>query len=1221
MSDESSRPSSQASGSSRAAAWEPPTPEELQKMLPKFEVTALLGRGGMGAVYKGIQKSLERAVAIKILSAELDEKEQGFSERFKNEARSMAKLNHPGIIGVHDFGQTPEGLLYIAMEFVAGTDVSRMLAKQGKLPPEHALAITAHICDALGYAHGKDIIHRDIKPANIMVSYDGVVKVADFGLAKMTKAPNTGLTQSGMAMGTLHYMAPEVLMLGGSADHRVDIYAVGVMLYQMLTGKLPQGMFDPPSKQIAGLDPRFDEIIKQAIRDDREVRYQSVLELRTALDAILTQPVARVEASETGEKEPPPAALPTRARPQRTSPQTAEQPHRSKRHVQRSKGGLSSLLWVGSGLLVLAGVLMVLFTRSETPKATTPAKAAAPAPPVATVAAKSAPKAPAEPPLWPTGPNYTRVGRFRAWSAIRNDSAVDLGLLRSVSDVKQVIVHEKGWIVLRNDGTTVANALGASGLRGIRRICRGFGGSLALIGNKGELQMFGVNRNDPTRTPPANLGPVKDAFISPQFHAVIQEDGKLVVWGKAFDGTKEQGNGEWKAKPALPAGRKAVALSATDLSLAVKLDDGSLLAWHIDRGALKMPPEFGPGKTTEFAVNRSFLLAVPKEGGLTLSWPLDDKKPVGRLPDNMRATRLIQTNRDMMILDAKGKPMVTGGFAKAEPAITDIISFVSKTNPEHISAHLNMGEPYNTRLIWYDESADAVDKSSVPLTAWPADGLFFRQAGRFKAWQSDPFSPLQIEQLERLKGVNDVRQVYQGNGLWVVLRENGDTIASERPQEMERKNITRICPGALGFYGLIHKDGSFESMVPDINNFPERKPPPNLKAQDAFLAPGGNYVLTPEGAVAAWGRVFDGINDPPQNPEWEDTPVVPKGRLAIAISHSEGLWGFQLENKTVKLWKPNGAVVLPPSIAIQPFQSIALTNNRMLALLDNGLPVSWKKDDLQFRAVTGLSAAKSVHEAGHLTAYFLTPEGRPHMQFEGLTDTRILDSVLPCIHGAKDGLISIRVHFDGKINKTFAKLLWFDGQSAPAKAVAVPSPKKAAAPVRSLDNLPAFVTRVSNYQKTRHARLSDLVGKYRNALSSARDEARKTGVLADVDELDAAIKRATALEEEIGKNRGSPIVKPLSTLPPLGAGVSQRLKDLRAIFDRELVKIEHSLVTALDQSLDAVQRDLVKAADLDIAKALEARRREILAAFPKPAGDTAAHSTIPADSGMSLYSS
>ncbi len=270
----------------------------------------------MGAVYRGTQINLDRPVAIKILPPDLDQEDEmgaNYTERFKNEARAMAQLSHPGIVSVFDSGETADGLLYIVMEFVEGTDVARMVAEQGRLHSQHAMAITAHVCDALQYAHDRGIVHRDIKPANIMVRYDGVVKVADFGLAKIDKPGESGLTRSGMAMGTLHYMAPEALMLGSQVDHRADVYAVGVMLYQMLTGKLPQGLFTPPSQQIPGLDPRYDSIISQALRDDREIRYQNIHLLRNDLDGILTQPIVKV-APEASKPQP---ALPTDARPQR----------------------------------------------------------------------------------------------------------------------------------------------------------------------------------------------------------------------------------------------------------------------------------------------------------------------------------------------------------------------------------------------------------------------------------------------------------------------------------------------------------------------------------------------------------------------------------------------------------------------------------------------------------------------------------------------------------------------------------------------------------------------------------------------------------------------------------------------------------------------------------------------------------------------------------------
>jgi len=327
--------------------WQPPTAEELQKLLPQYEITALLGRGGMGAVYKGTQIALDRPVAIKILSNTLEEADASFAERFKNEARALGKLSHPGIVGVYDFGEAANGLLYIVMEFIDGTDVAKMISQQKRLHTEHAMAITAHVCDALAYAHERGIIHRDIKPANIMVGYDGVVKVADFGLAKMTKSGESGLTQSGMAMGTLHYMAPEALMLGSAVDQRADIYAVGVMLYQMLTGKLPQGLFEMPSLQVPGLDPRYDGIISKAMREDRDLRYPRVMDLRRDLDAILTQPVVKVEAAAAKA----PAALNTQARPQRPAGQPFRPPQRE---VILPATPPQSQAWMWVAALVLA---------------------------------------------------------------------------------------------------------------------------------------------------------------------------------------------------------------------------------------------------------------------------------------------------------------------------------------------------------------------------------------------------------------------------------------------------------------------------------------------------------------------------------------------------------------------------------------------------------------------------------------------------------------------------------------------------------------------------------------------------------------------------------------------------------------------------------------------------------------------------------------------------
>ena len=278
--------SSSIPASTPGKPWQPPALEDLAPELPQYEILGLLGRGGMGAVYKARQKSLNREVAIKVLPPTIEDADMHYAERFIAEAQSMARLEHSNIIAVYDAGQTPGGLLYFVMQYVQGTDVAQMIQSSGRLPAAHAHAITAHVCEALAYAHKNGLIHRDIKPANIMVDMEGRVKVADFGLAKAVDA-QTGFTQSNMAVGTPDFVAPEALIPGMPVDGRADLYAVGVMLYQMLTGNIPRGAWQPASVMAPGTDPRFDQIIVKAMAYDRESRHSSATELRQHLDTLL----------------------------------------------------------------------------------------------------------------------------------------------------------------------------------------------------------------------------------------------------------------------------------------------------------------------------------------------------------------------------------------------------------------------------------------------------------------------------------------------------------------------------------------------------------------------------------------------------------------------------------------------------------------------------------------------------------------------------------------------------------------------------------------------------------------------------------------------------------------------------------------------------------------------------------------------------------------------
>ncbi len=281
--------------------WEPPTIEELHDLLPQYEITKILGRGGMGAVYKGRQTKLNRTVAIKLLPETFTQgdDELNFVKRFEQEAQAMAGLNHPAIISVYDFGETEKGQLYFVMEFVDGVDIHQYLQQNGgTIAQADALAITAHVLDALDYAHHHGIVHRDIKPANILLDNDGRVKIADFGLAKRADANEAGLglTMTNVAVGTPDYVAPEALDSDKVPDHRADIYAVGVMLYQMLTGSIPRGNFKLPSELKAELDPRVDVVIERSMESDPDDRYSSASEVRSALGPILSSPITKLEA-------------------------------------------------------------------------------------------------------------------------------------------------------------------------------------------------------------------------------------------------------------------------------------------------------------------------------------------------------------------------------------------------------------------------------------------------------------------------------------------------------------------------------------------------------------------------------------------------------------------------------------------------------------------------------------------------------------------------------------------------------------------------------------------------------------------------------------------------------------------------------------------------------------------------------------------------------------
>jgi serine/threonine protein kinase len=286
-----------------ASSWTPPTPEELAPFFPDLDTLSLLGRGGMGAVYKARQKSLDRLIALKILPPQLAA-DPSFPQRFTHEAQALARLNHPGIVTIYDFGQRtapspepstlnpdPPSLFFLSMEYIDGLSL-RQLLTASRLDPTTALAIVPQICDALQYAHDRGIVHRDIKPENILLTQTGTIKIADFGLALLmhpASEPSPLAPDPSAHAGTPHYMAPEQSASPESVDHRADIYALGVVFYQMLTGELPTGKFSAPSTKVH-IDIRLDEIVLRALDQSPDRRYQNATEFKTEIETVLTTP-------------------------------------------------------------------------------------------------------------------------------------------------------------------------------------------------------------------------------------------------------------------------------------------------------------------------------------------------------------------------------------------------------------------------------------------------------------------------------------------------------------------------------------------------------------------------------------------------------------------------------------------------------------------------------------------------------------------------------------------------------------------------------------------------------------------------------------------------------------------------------------------------------------------------------------------------------------------
>ncbi len=324
------------------ATFQAPSLHEVAGLFPNYDIYSLIACGGMGAVYHANQRSLDRDVAIKILPREFSQNKE-FRVSFEAEAKSMAKLNHPNLIGVYDFGDVG-GLLYIVMEYVRGSSLYSV-SNRRIVHQDDALKMVINVCRGLAHAHEYGILHRDIKPSNILIDVNGNPKIGDFGLAS---ASGKQVEEGEQIFGTPGYTAPEVIDPPHTFDHRADIFSVGIMLHEMLTGVTPNGV-DPLAVLPSETNPKLSSVIQRAIHPDPAARHASADELAAELEKIAAAPDNPQPAATANKNVAHPALRP--------APRPMHRPTAQYRVIRKSKKSYGSLFFI----VILIGVIAAIY--------------------------------------------------------------------------------------------------------------------------------------------------------------------------------------------------------------------------------------------------------------------------------------------------------------------------------------------------------------------------------------------------------------------------------------------------------------------------------------------------------------------------------------------------------------------------------------------------------------------------------------------------------------------------------------------------------------------------------------------------------------------------------------------------------------------------------------------------------------------------------------------
>ena len=638
--------------SSSGAAFTPPTIEAMNAALPQYEFVELIGAGGMGAVYKALQPKLNRHVAIKILPPIPDD-ELGFTERFEREAQSMAQLSHPHIVSVYDFGETEDGHLYFVMEFIEGADLHQLITG-GELTLDHFYGWIPQVCEAIQYAHDRGIVHRDIKPANILIDTEGRVKIADFGLAKLTGTdqPQTALTLADLSMGTPDYASPEQMEASSDIDYRSDIYSLGVVMYQMLTGKLPRGAYPMPSEVHHDIDNRLDQVVLKAMQTEPKSRFQHASEISDFLTRIrTTTSVARTE-KESGTRPIKPA--------------------------HRRQTSLLPIVGIVVAVSVVVGLLAHGIRKNWFGGSAEDENGETSSP---TVVSRDSGQQPEKTPEKSPPKNASNGNRPT------NASSPGLGK-KPDFQANETDRAPRDFSRRQGQGSGAGGGRGPGDFEKFRdklgkrpaQVARRNFANLVIIDRTGEpLEKAGI-----LAEPPRDLKAVRQVVVGQRpsteenpdhFVVALQADGKIRAWGADEFGQLEVPDSLGKVTSVAAGSGHVVAL----------LEDGSVAAWGDDRsGQASVPSDLG--KATDIAAGHTFSLAL-LEDGTVRAWGAAPFVKNAPGPEVNRITAIDAGQAHAVALRESGQVTVWGtaqsGNLRPNPVIGNVIS-VAATHSDTI---------------------------------------------------------------------------------------------------------------------------------------------------------------------------------------------------------------------------------------------------------------------------------------------------------------------------------------------------------------------------------------------------------------------------------------------------------------------------------------------------------------------------------------------------------